>query len=251
MVKLIASGLILCALLVFPGQQTAKARGGARSPEKSAAVWSITLEEPTGIFRRDGEIVSISTSFAIGEAREGELTIVTPGGEEVVPQVVIGSRHRDGSLEKAEILFPASLIPGERPVYRLIARRPRHNIAGGNTAPDLSGRAIGVGRYEISNRYYSVIINLGLENTSPGIVAAWHKRAGEGRMLNLIDTSPDVAEPLAYGVKNGGVGTFIVGAGKDGQARPTGRIEKIEIVEPGPYRLRIRMAGEGERRETW
>lgn len=251
MVRLIASGLFFCAIMLFPGHLTANARGVERSPEKSAGVWSITLEEPTGIFRRDGEIVSVSTAFAVGEAREGELTIVTPGGEEVVPQVVIGSRHRDGSLEKAEILFPASLIPGERPVYRLTARRTRQNIGGSNTAPDLSGRAIGVGRYEISTPYYSVIINLGLENTAPGIVAAWHKRAGEGRMLNLIDTSPDVAEPLAYGVKNGGVGTFIVGAGKDGQPRRAGRIEKIEIVEPGPYRLRIRMAREGERREIW
>ncbi|MFM8394843.1 MAG: glycosyl hydrolase 2 galactose-binding domain-containing protein, partial [Acidobacteriota bacterium] len=250
MKRLIPTGLVLYGLLLFFYDSAVVAQTVDKIPGTRVRQWSITLEEPTGIFRRDGEIVSVVAVFARGEAKEGELTILTPHGRELMPQIVSRTRHTDGSLESAEILFPASIIPGERPVYRLIGRRA-HQSPPGNTAPELGGRAIGVGRYEISNRYYSVIINLGLEKTAPGIVAAWHKRAGEGRMLNLIDTSPDVAETLDYGVKNGGVGTFIVGPGPTGQPHHPGRIEKVEIVEPGPYRLRIRMTREGERREIW
>jgi hypothetical protein len=52
-------------------------------------------------------------------------------------------------------------------------------------APALVARWIGVGRSEIGNEHYGVIINLGLENTEPGIVAAYNKHARRGAaMLN-------------------------------------------------------------------
>ena len=222
-----------------------------RSAEMTARQWTITLEEPTGIYRRDDEIVSIVKDFAAGEAKVGQMVILTPDGRELTPQVAGLSRHEDGSIKQVELLFPASIIPGERPVYRLISRSPRRLPIDVVTEPTLRGRAIGVGRYEISTSLYAVIINLGLENTEPGIISAWHKRTGEGRMLNLIDTSPDVVETLEFGVRNAGLGTFISSTGQENGVTGNSRIEKVEIIEPGPYRLRIRMTRGGERLESW
>lgn len=211
--------------------------------------WLITLEEPTGIYRRDHEVVTVKASFLPGEARKGGLIVMAPDGREVAPQVAIEQTHPDGTIKAAEILFPASIIPGERPVYRLIAKPATASTA----YPSLVARRIGVGRFEIGNEQFAVIVNLGLENTEPALVAAYHKRAGEQRMLNLIDTSPDVTEPLAYGRKSAGFGTFLASAGLGGGRKRSGAFDQIEIVENGPYRLKVRMTGVklGDRVETW
>ena len=215
--------------------------------------WSITLEEPTGIYRRDREIVSLRYAFGPGEARKGELRIITPDGQVIRPQVQVATTHADGSIRLAEILFPATLIPGERPVFQLVSGLTSKESVAPNVAPELSARAIGVGRYEIANSHYAVIINLGREGTEPAIVAAWHKQTGERKMLNLIDTSPDVEEHLAHGVRSAGIGTFALPRSGNEQLQRSGHFDQVEIVEPGPYRLRVRMKGRlaGGRSETW
>jgi hypothetical protein len=93
---------------------------GERQPDGDRKSWSITLEEPTGIFRRDNEIVSVHFTFGPGEARNGRLRVISPEGVEIVPQVIVKTSHADGSIQLGEILFPASLVPGERPVYHLV-----------------------------------------------------------------------------------------------------------------------------------
>src|SRR6185295_1520939 len=83
--------------------------------------WVIQLEEPTGIERRDNEVVRFVTRFAAGEARAERLRVLDEDSHEVPVQVVVGQSHPDGSIASAEILFPASFIPGRLPRYRLLA----------------------------------------------------------------------------------------------------------------------------------
>lgn len=243
---------VFISLIFFTGDREGVSATGRH--DNSARSWLITLEEPTGIFRRDQEVVTIPLEFRQGEARAGELAIISPGGAHIEPQVVVASQHADGSLQRVELLFPATIIPGERPVYRLVSGAGSQSAPGRSTSnleTKLEARRIGVGRFEIATELYAVIINLGLEKTVPGIVAAWHKRTAAGKMLNLVDTSPDVVEPLDLGVKNGGIGTFLASGRQQGER--SGHFERVEILEPGPWRLRVRMSGSriGGRVETW
>jgi beta-mannosidase len=210
--------------------------------------WTITLEEPTGIFRRDAEVVSIRRSFAVGEVRPDSLYVTGPDGRTLITQIAVESRHPDGSVQAAEILFQASIIPGERPVYRLVtAHTPR--LGAPNAA--MIARRIGVGRIEMANERFGVILNLGYEGTQPALVAAYNKSAGEMRILNLIDTSPDVTEPLPFGQRSAGFGTFLSTNGN--QSSRIGRFDEVEIIESGPLRARVKVSGarHADRRETW
>ena len=88
--------------------------------EAQGRSWAIQLEEPTGIERRDKEVVRLVTRFAAGEARAGQLRVLDDESRELPVQVVVGDTHPDGSIKSAEILFPATLIPGRLPRYRLL-----------------------------------------------------------------------------------------------------------------------------------
>jgi beta-mannosidase len=218
--------------------------------QSNAGFRVITLEEPTGIYRRDGEVVAVKLNLAPGEARRERLRMVAPDGMEIVSQVEVTENHPDGSIKSAELLFRAAIVPGERPEYRLIEEPPPE---GGTTNSSITARRIGVGRFEMANERFGVIVNLGFENTEPALVAAFNKSAGEQRMLNLIDTSPDVEEPLAYGKRSAGFGTYLSGAELLGAKPRSGAFDRIEIVESGPLRARIKMSGAmlGDSRETW
>ncbi|MBS1790452.1 MAG: beta galactosidase jelly roll domain-containing protein [Acidobacteria bacterium] len=210
--------------------------------------WTIALEEPTGIYRRDNEVVTVKLNFAAGEARAGQLSVVSYDGREVLSQLVVNETHRDGSIKTAELMFPATIVPGERPEFRLVttsAESGKQPPEGGT--PNMTARRLGVGRVELTNNRFGVMINLGLENTEPALIAAFNKSAGEQRMLNLIDTSPDVAEPLNFGKKSSGFGTFL-----SDQPR-NGAFDHVEILESGPLRARVRLTGAkfGNSRETW
>ena len=89
--------------------------------EAQGRSWAIQLEEPTGIERRDKEVVRLATRFAAGEARAGQLRVLDDESRELPLQAVVGDTHPDGSIKSAEILFPATLIPGRLPRYRLLA----------------------------------------------------------------------------------------------------------------------------------
>src|SRR5687767_10960080 len=82
--------------------------------------WIIQLEEPTGIERRDNEVVRYLASFAAGQARAEQIRILDEASREIPVQVVIAESFADGTIKTAEVLFPATLIPGQLPRYRLL-----------------------------------------------------------------------------------------------------------------------------------
>ena len=229
----------LCVLLVkFPSSS-------AQSQSSQTKTWTITLEEPTGIYRRDNEVVTVKLNFAAGEARAEQLRVFSPEGRDVVSQIAVREKHNDGSIKSAELMFLATIVPGERPEFRLIADSSGQPPKGGTM--NVVARRVGVGRVELANERFGVLINLGLEKTEPALVAAFNKSAGEHRMLNLIDTSPDVTEPLGFGKQSAGFGTFLA------DKLRSGAFDQVEILESGPLRARVRLSGAlfGANRETW
>lgn len=242
--------LLRCALLLAMALASVflSAPTGSSAQNQTKA-WTITLEEPTGIYRRDNEVVTVKLSFAAGEARAEQLRVLSHDGREVVSQIAVIEQHNDGSIKSAELMFAATIVPGERPEFRLIAASGESSKQPpeGGTLNVIAARRIGVGRVELANDRFGVMVNLGLEKTEPALVAAFNKSAGEQRMLNLIDTSPDVAEPLAFGKQSAGFGSFL-----DGKLR-SGAFDQVEIIEAGPLRARVRLSGAkfGNSRETW
>src|SRR5262249_48183317 len=197
-----------------------------------------------GIYRRDNEVVTVRLKFAAGDARKEQLRVIAPDGREVVSQIEVEQSWPDGSIKTVELLFQATMIPGERPQFRLLTdaalkKRPSDNV--------IIARRVGVGRVEMANDRFGVLLNLGLEGTEPALIAAYNKTAGEQRMLNLIDTSPDVQEPLAHGSRSAGFGSFLASRKREGA------FDQVEIIEAGPLRARVRLAGArlGSQRETW
>jgi len=245
-----ARAFLFVALALAPFLLFKFARSSAQTQPGQARVWPITLEEPTGIYRRDNEVVSVKLNFAAGEARVGQLRVLSPNGREVVSQLAVNEQHGDGSIKTAELLFPATIVPGERPEFRLVSTSiefSKQPPEGGTLNAVITARRVGVGRVELANERFGALVNLGLEKTEPALVAAFNKSAGEHRMLNLIDTSPDVTEPLSFGKQSAGFGTFLA------DKLRSGAFDQVEILESGPLRARVRLSGAkfGESRETW
>jgi len=229
--------------------------GGSVMAAAQGQSWVIQLEEPTGIERRDNEAVRLVATFAAGVARSEWLRVLDNDAHEVPVQVVISEAHADGSIKSAEILFPASLIPGRRPRYRLLAsplippaRQPGEH--GGEYVSDIVARHIGTSRFELGNSRFGIIVNLGKDNTTPAIVEAYNRTSGEHRMLNLVETSPDLKEELPFGMRSAGWGTALDGAASG--SRPSGFTD-VDVIESGPLRARVRFRGArpGAGAEEW
>ena len=217
--------------------------GGLVGEARAQQSWGMTLEEPTGIYRRDDEVVSVRLSFGPGEARAGALRVLTPEGRATPSQLAGVETHPDGSLRAAELLFRATVRPGERPQYRLVTDARIPAPGGGEVA----ARRLGVSRVEMANDWFGVVVNLGLEGTEPALVAAFNKTAGGQRMLNLIDTTPALPVAPAAGPSGAGFGSFLAARKREGG------FERVEILEAGPLRGRVRLSGArlGGQRETW
>src|SRR6185436_20510404 len=149
----------------------------------------------------------------------------------------------DGSIASAEILFPASFIPGRLPRYRLLAlplapssRQPGDR--GGDYLSDIVVRRLGTSRLELGNSRFGIIINLGKDNTTPAIVEAYNRTSGEHRMLNLVETTPDVKEELPFGTRNAGWGTAL---DKDDNSARSSGFTGVEVLESGPMRARVKL----------
>ena len=210
-----------------------------------ARSWVIQLEEPTGIERRENEVVRFVASFAAGEARAEQLRVIDEGSREVSVQVVVRDTHRDGSIKSAEILFPATMIPGRLPRYRLLtlaqAQQARtQGQHGGDYQTDIVVRRLGSSRLELGNSRFGIIINLGKDNTTPAVVEAYNRTSGEHRMLNLVETTPDVKEELPFGIRSAGWGTALKGAANTTR---TSGFTGVEVIEGGPLRARVRLRG--------
>ena len=217
--------------------------------------WVIQLEEPTGIERRDNEVVRYLARFATGEARAEQLRMLDDENRETPIQVVVRDAHPDGSIKTAEILFPATMIPGRLPRYRLLAiprekavRAP--NQHGGEYQTDLVIRSLGTSRIELGNSRFGIIINLGKDNTTPAIVEAYNRTAAAQRMLNLVETTPDIKEELPFGVRSAGWGTALSEVGD--KSRTSGFTD-VDVIEAGPLRARVRLRGArlGAGGEVW
>ncbi|HEY7543585.1 MAG TPA: sugar-binding domain-containing protein, partial [Blastocatellia bacterium] len=237
MMKLIALFLSILCLSVAASAQARK--------------WAVRVEEPTGIERRVGEVAQLTASFATAEARVEWLRVIDPRNRETPLQIAVKESHPDGSIKRAEILFPVTMVPGERPVYTLLSsplvKQLKTDERGGEYKTDIYARPIGTSRFEIGNSRFGIIINLGRDNTTPAIVEAYNRTSGEHRMLNLVETTPDLSEPLAFGIRSAGWGTAMEGA-----ARTSG-FTRVEIIESGPLRARVRMTGAraGTNDEEW
>ena len=101
--------------------------GHSGAPSAPSANRLITLEEPTGIYRRDLEVVTTRVSFEAGEARVDGLRVVNAENRVVTSQAMALETHGDGSVKTAELLFRASIIPGERPQFRVVNDRVAEN----------------------------------------------------------------------------------------------------------------------------
>src|SRR5579862_8655570 len=78
------------------------------APKAGAADWIVRVEEPTGIYPRTNEVVA--APYAKIGGRQAEWRVTDAQGNELPWQAT------DDAL-----LFPATLIPGELPEYRVAA----------------------------------------------------------------------------------------------------------------------------------
>lgn len=207
----------------------------------AATVWTVRVEEPTGLYRRTGEIVSVPLA-KFGGNRTG-FTVTDDKGTELPWQATA-----------SELLFPASLIPGELPVYRVAccsAEKP-------NFASPISVRKVGMRRVEFGNSVFRAVIDTGV----PAITEVYSLRTGPQRMLNYVETSPENAEALKGDIQEGnpaaasaipkpvrGVDGENIGLTSTGGKGP---MTSVEILEAGPLRGRLRLSRAGENWElTW
>ncbi len=204
----------------------------------AAQVWNVRVEEPTGLYRRTDEVVSVPLA-KVGGAHAG-FTVLDEDGNELPSQIAGG-----------ELLFPASLVPGELPEYRVSC------CAGSSTAKFKNRillRRAGMRRVELGNSRFRVVIDTGV----PAVVEAYSLTTGPQRMLNYVETSPESAQALVGDIHEGtpeakrqlaapipgveGENTGWTSIGGNGP------MTSVELLETGPLRGRLRLGRSGE---TW
>ncbi len=203
----------------------------------AAAQWSVRIEEPTGLYRRAGEVVALPLErFAPHHA---DFTVIDPHGREVPHQVSSG-----------QLLFPVSLMPGELPEYTVTCCQA-------NAAPFVNpilARRHGLHRFEFGNEHFRAVIDL----RAGAIIEAYSLRAAEHRRLNLVELTPEdrkslqgdihegtpqasgVIPPPVPGVEGPNTGWTSLGA--------AGAFTGVEVLESGPLRGRVQLSRQGE---TW
>lgn len=207
----------------------------------SGAEWRVRIEEPTGLYRRTGEVAAVGLE-KFAPHREG-FTVLDAEGREVPHQVAGG-----------ELLFPVSVMPGELPEYEVRCCR----AAGATFRNPVIVRKTGMRRVEFGNELFRAVIDTG----AGAIVEVYSLRAEEHRRLNLVELTPEdrkslegdihgdtseakqVMPPPVPGVEGPNTGWTSLGG--------SGAFVGVEIVEAGPLRGRLRLRREGETWEiTW
>lgn len=202
-----------------------------------AQVWTVRIEEPTGLYRRTGETAAVPLE-RVGGRRSG-FTVTDPEGREVPHQVSGG-----------ELLFPVSVMPGELPEYTVACCAGQ----GGAFRNPILARRIGMHRIEFGNEHFRAVI----DTRAAAFVEVYALRAEEHRRLNLVELTPEDRESLKGDIHEGtpqaarvvpppvpgveGPNTGWTSLGGDGA------FVRVEIVESGPLRGRIRLGRDGE---TW
>ena len=193
----------------------------------AAEAWRVRVEEPTGLYPRTNEVVTVPFS-KIGGRKPG-WTVVDRQGQELPWQVTSDA-----------LLFPATLIPGELPEYGIAVSADTKT----NFVNQIHLRKIGLNRIELGNRFFRVLI----DGNSGAMVEAFNLTAETNRILNLVETTPEdpaalkddihAAEAMGFkpvpGVPEGNIGWTSLG--------PTGAIQRIEFVENGPLRGKVRLS---------
>ncbi len=203
----------------------------------AAEIWSVQIEEPTGLYPRTNEIVAVPYSSLGG--RSASWQVVDAQGTE-----------QPWQASEDALLFPATIIPGELPRYRITS------AVGVNTnfANQLRLRKIGLHRVELANRFFRVLV----DTDAAALVEAYNLGAEPYRTLNLVETTPEdpaalkddihAAEAMGFkpvpGVPEGNVGWTTLGG--------SGPITRVELLEKGPLRGRVRLVRTNEVWElTW
>ncbi len=187
-----------------------------------AQSWTVRLEEPTGLYRRTGEIVRVPLS-KMGGNRTG-FSLTDSSGNELPWQV----------STSGELLFPASMVPGELPEFKVhccssTTRKFENQI---------HYRTIGMRRIEFGNSRFRILVDTGV----PAIVEAYALTAGPQRTVNLVETTPESAAIPGVAGENTGWTTL----GDEGP------ITKVELVDAGPLEARLRLRRQSETWEfTW
>ncbi len=199
-------------------------------------VWTVRIEEPTGLYRRTGEVIAIPLDKVGG--RQKGFTVADPAGRELPWQTANG-----------QLLFPVSLMPGELPLYRVsccdAAPVPRFQNP-------IVLRRLGMRRVEFGNSLFRAIIDIGV----PAFVEVYSLRAGPQRMLNLVDTTPEGPDALKGDVHENSpeAATFspppVPGIDGPNSGWTTlggaGPFTNVELLETGPLRGRVRLTRDGE-----
>lgn len=199
----------------------------------AADSYSIRVEEPTGLYPRTNELVSVPYSKIGGKG--GSWEVVDSEGQELPWQ----------SSEDA-LLFPVTLIPGQLPEYHLNSRGHSNS----NFANQIHFQRLGLNRIEFGNRFFRVQVDLQMA----AITEALNLTADTHRVLNLVETTPEEPEALkddihaaeamgiqaVPGVPAGNIGWTSLGG--------SGPLTNIDVIESGPLRGRIRL---GRTNEIW
>ncbi|HTA31784.1 MAG TPA: hypothetical protein VK731_14915, partial [Candidatus Cybelea sp.] len=207
------------------------------APPAMAADWIVQVEEPTGIYPRTNEVVAVSYAKIGGNQTAWRVTDAQ--GNELPWQAT-----------QDALLFPATLIPGELPEYR-IAAAPETKT---NFVNQIRLRKIGMNRIEIGDQFFRVLI----DTHTAAIIEAYNLSADTYRALNLVETTPEDAASMkddahtfaamgftpVAGVPEGNVGWTTLGG--------AGPITKVEFLEAGPLRAKVRLTRTNEIWElTW
>ena len=115
--------------------------GGVLS--NAAQVWTVQVEEPTGLYRRTGEVIAVPVAKLGGKT--GPFTVVDSAG-----------REQPAQLSGGELLFPVSLMPGDRPIYRVVCCDA---AAGTNFRNPIVVRRLGLSRVEFGSGIFRAIID--------------------------------------------------------------------------------------------
>ncbi len=193
-----------------------------------AQVWTVRVEEPTGLYRRTNEVVSVP--LAKGNS-------VTDAKGRAVASQVAG----------AELLFPVSLIPGELPEFTITKKTNQPGRDRQGAVLFITARRIGMSRLELANSRFRVVI----DTEKAAIVEAYSLTAAPQRMLNLVETTPEDPRALKADIHGRRAAEPSVIEGENTgwtSLGGSGAFTKVDIVENGPLRGRVRLERPGE---TW
>ena len=194
--------------------------------------WTVRIEEPTGIYRRSGELARVPLNKLPGQT--GQFVITDAQGKELPWQVSNGN-----------LLFPVTVIPGELPQFS-VAASPAQPAPG--FASQIHVERIGLHRLDLGNDQFRVVLDAHL----PAIIEAYSLSAGPQRMVNLVETTPHNPDALRGDIHAGEASAKADMDAIDGENAGwtslggTGPMTKIELLETGPLHGRVRLERGGE-----